>query len=71
MRLALPVLALAGLALAACASTESGAGPGQNRLQQLAEECRARGGVLTPTGANTGRVEVDNACTIRGGSTRR
>lgn len=62
-------LAVLALALAACASTGE-AGPGQSRMQKLAADCQARGGILTASGAVTGRPEVDNVCTIRGGAPR-
>lgn len=63
VRVALPV-ALAA-ALSACAS---GAGPSsyQSELEELAAACEARGGVLSPTGRQSGRPQVDNVCKISG-----
>ncbi|RZJ40748.1 MAG: hypothetical protein EON87_17505 [Brevundimonas sp.] len=58
-----------GLALAACSTT-----PGTDRygseLQRLADDCQARGGILAPTGAQSGRPQQDNVCEIRGGTGR-
>ncbi|RZJ20488.1 MAG: hypothetical protein EON85_15905 [Brevundimonas sp.] len=58
-----------GLALSACSTT-----PGTDRygseLQQLADSCRARGGILAPTGQQSGRPQQDNVCEIRGGAAR-
>ena len=52
-----------GLALSACA-----AGPTADRygseLESLAAECRARGGILSPTGSQSGRPQIDNVCKI-------
>jgi hypothetical protein len=67
----LVAIAAASLAtgLTACAG-----GPPQesymSRTDKLAEDCRARGGILAPTGAQTGRPETDNICRITGGATR-
>lgn len=58
-----------GLALSACSTT-----PGTDRygseLQRLANDCQARGGILTPTGGQSGRPQNDNVCEIRGGTAR-
>lgn len=62
-------LAALGLALSACAS-----GPGTDRygaeLQRLADSCRERGGILSPTGQQSGRPQLDNVCEIRGQTAR-
>lgn len=65
------VLALA-LATAGCAT-----GAGRNvpsyaeEMDQLAAECRTRGGILTPIpGAATGQPRRDYACSISGGASR-
>ncbi len=69
MRTLIATAALAGLALSACAS-----GPGSDRygteLQRLADSCRERGGILAPTGQQSGRPQLDNVCEIRGGTAR-
>jgi hypothetical protein len=56
--------------LSACASS----GPPQDdylsRTEKLAAECDARGGILAPTGGQTGRPETDNFCKITGGASR-
>ena len=53
------------LTLSACAS-----GMGQNQYeteyQRLAADCAARGGVLSPTGSQSGRPQLDNVCKITG-----
>ncbi len=57
------------LALAACATTT---GPSQYdvELRQLAADCQARGGILSPTGQQTDRPQNDNVCRITGGTSR-
>ena len=64
MRIAyiLPPLALA-LALAGCASTATTDHYGSN-LRQLSDDCQARGGILAPTGLQTGNPARDNVCKI-------
>ncbi|HYC68252.1 hypothetical protein [Brevundimonas sp.] len=51
------------LTLSACAS---GAGADQygSELQRLAADCEARGGILSPTGQQSGRPQLDNVCKI-------
>ena len=59
-------LLAAGLTLAGCASAPSDRGP--TDYERLADDCRARGGILVNSGQPmTGRVEIDNVCEIRGG----
>lgn len=59
------------LLLSACAGTmASPEGSYSSQLRQLADECRARGGILSPTGATTGRVETENVCKINGQAVR-
>lgn len=67
-----PILAVPAallLALAACAPTT---GPSQYaaELQQLSDSCEARGGILSPTGQQSGRPQNDNVCRITGGASR-
>ncbi|MBW3617956.1 MAG: hypothetical protein KY446_09435 [Proteobacteria bacterium] len=66
MRAAAAILTLS--LLGACAAT------GPSRFQadyhRLLQRCEAQGGVLTPTGATTGRPETENACRITGGASR-
>ncbi|HYC97152.1 hypothetical protein [Brevundimonas sp.] len=58
------------LALAACAS-DMGPNRDQSELARLAEECRARGGILVTSKAElTGRPAADNICQIHGPATR-
>ncbi len=65
--LAAPAVLL--LALAACAST-SGSGTYAQELKQLSDSCEARGGILSPTGQQSGRPQNDNVCRITGGASR-
>ncbi len=57
------------LALAACAPTMGG-DRYNDELRELAESCEARGGILSPTGQQTGRPQNDNVCRITGGASR-
>lgn len=67
---ALSVLALsAATTLSACAST--GPTSYDEDMAKLEADCRARGGILTPTGAMTGRPQTEYACEIRGQSSGR
>lgn len=62
-----PVVLILGLA--ACAST--GTSRYSEELRQLDADCRARGGILAPTGGpTTGRPQTDNVCKITGGASR-
>lgn len=58
----LPPLALA-LALAACSST-GGTDRYGSTLSQLSDDCQARGGILAPTGQQSGNPARDNVCKI-------
>lgn len=60
------VLAAAVASTAGCASTGQ---PSRytTELNQLEADCRARDGILIPTGATTGRPARDYACQIMGG----
>ena len=55
--------------LAACAPTT---GPSRyaEELRQLSDSCEARGGILVPTGQQSGRPQNDNVCRITGGASR-
>lgn len=57
-------LALA-LALSACA-TPMGGDHYNDELRQLSAECAARGGILSPTGSQSGRPQLDNVCKVTG-----
>lgn len=60
---AAPVALAVGLS--ACAS-----GMGETRyeaeLERLAADCAARGGILSPTGRQSGQPALDNVCKITG-----
>lgn len=64
---ALPAILL--LAAGGCAST-SGTSSYSQELDRLAADCTARGGILAPTGQQTGRPQTDNVCKITGGASR-
>lgn len=64
MRIALLAAPAAlAVALSGCAS-----GMGETRYeteyQRLAADCAARGGILSPTGSQSGRPQLDNVCKI-------
>jgi hypothetical protein len=70
MRAVLVLAALvAPLALGACATGKTYP-TYQEEFDKLNSDCVARGGILTPTGAMTGRPQTDNVCKIVGGGTR-
>ena len=56
-------------AVAACAPT-TGSSRYSDELQQLSDSCEARGGILSPTGQQSGRPQNDNVCRITGGASR-
>lgn len=64
---AVPALLL--LAVAGCAPTMAG-DRYNSELQRLTEQCAARGGILSPTGQQSGRPQNDNVCKITGGASR-
>lgn len=66
MRVMIAVIPVAAaLMLGACAPTASG-NRYENEYQKLSEDCRARGGILTTTGQQSGRPQLDNVCKISG-----
>ena len=68
MRPLIPATALL-LLLAACAPT-TGTSRYADELRALSDACEARGGILSPTGDQTGRPQTDNVCRISGGASR-
>lgn len=70
MRAALILAALAApLSLGACATGKTYPSY-QEEFDKLSAECTGRGGILTPSGAQTGRPQTDNICKITGGASR-
>lgn len=57
------------LAAAGCAPT-TGVDRYAADLQRLSDDCAARGGILSPTGDQSGRPQTDNVCRITGGGSR-
>jgi hypothetical protein len=66
------LLLAAVVTVGACASGPRAPRPSyQAELEQLAADCRARGGILAPIpGAYTGRPQTENVCEIRNGGGR-
>lgn len=64
MRIAL--LALVLTPLAACATGATG-DRYNDELDRLSQACQDRGGILTPSGSQSGRPNTDYICEIRGG----
>lgn len=60
----------ASIGLTACAPTIPRETSYLSEERQLADECRARGGILAPTGGPTGQPRRDNVCKITGGASR-
>lgn len=70
MRAVLVLVALvAPLALGACATGKTFP-TYQEEYDKLNADCTARGGILTTSGATTGRPQTDNICKIIGPATR-
>ncbi len=67
LTLAVPAALL--LALAACAPT-TGPSHYADELRQLSDNCEARGGILSPTGQQSGRPQNDHVCRITAGASR-
>lgn len=67
--LAVLIAFVAPLGLTACA-TDHPLPTYQQEMDTLQAECTARGGILTPTGRETGRPQTDYACKISGGASR-
>jgi len=63
------ILAPVLLLVAGCASTVT-TNRYDTELQTLSQECTARGGILAPTGQQSGRPQLDNVCKITGGASR-
>lgn len=68
MRPSIALIAL--LALSGCATGVVGDSPYQRDLTALEKGCSDRGGILTPTGANTGYPATEFACRISGPASR-
>lgn len=68
----MPAPLLVGLTpvLSACASSGSPQDSYLARMEKLSTDCEARGGMLAPSGVQTGRPETDNVCKIFGGGSR-
>ncbi|WP_341021480.1 hypothetical protein [Brevundimonas diminuta] len=60
---------VAPLALAACASGRP-LPTYQQEMDKLDADCRERGGIISPTGRQTGRPQTDYVCKITGGASR-
>ena len=68
MRIAM-IVAAAGLALAACASSTETANTGSGEYQALLKDCQARGGELKPIGGVPAANDSANyACEFKGAS---
>ncbi len=71
MRPSVLIAPAALMLLSACAGAmASPEGSYSDQLRRHADECRARGGILAPTGTTTGRVETENVCKINGQAVR-
>ncbi len=64
--LTLAAPAALALALGACGPTIGSGGTYTSELDRLTEDCRQRGGILAPTGQQSGRPQNDNDCRITG-----
>ena len=68
-RAAVVAVSLGLLSLGACATGKTYPSY-QEEFDKLSAECTGRGGILTPSGAQTGRPQTDNICKITGGASR-
>ena len=61
---------VSAVALTACASTgrEGATSSGYSDTARLQRECDRRGGMLIPTGRNTGEPALDNSCDVTNGN---
>ena len=57
--------AVLAVALSACASG-MGTDHYQSEYERLSADCTARGGILSPTGSQSGRPQLDNVCKVTG-----
>jgi len=65
MRSVLTILLLLGLGGCAAGGPRSTEGPSGPSIETLTEQCKARGGLLAPSGAPlTGRPSLDYVCRI-------
>ena len=69
MRVTLSFALLTLPLIAACASTD-GVNRYQADMDRLDAQCRERGGILQPTGSQSGEPARDYACHITGGASR-
>lgn len=69
MRAVLVSLLMTAPLLTACASTGQ-KNSYQVDMDRLEASCTERGGILTPTGLQSGRPETEYACRITGGASR-
>lgn len=60
------ILFLGLLALGGCAGGPGGVSNYEREFISLTETCRERGGILSPTGRQSGRPQEDNVCRITG-----
>jgi len=65
------ILTATAAALSACAADTAGQNRYATDTERLARDCEARGGILAPTGAVTGRPQTENVCKITGGPSGR
>jgi len=70
MNFAAPAVLMFAVAVAGCAPTMGG-DHYASELRRLTDQCEARGGILSPTGSQTGRPQTDNVCQITGGPSPR
>lgn len=61
---------LLAASLVGCASGPSSPNSYSAELDRLDADCRAREGILTPTGSQTAHPQRDYACKITGGASR-
>lgn len=65
-----PVFAPLALVLGLTACAGAPVDRYSDALKRLSDDCEARGGILSPTGEQSGRPQTDNVCRITGGASR-
>ncbi len=70
LKMNIAAVLLTAVSLVGCASSGAGSNSYSAQFDQLEAYCKARDGILTPTGSQSGHPQRDYACKITGGASR-